>query len=152
MKRAHQIAVSVFVQDGEDEAAIVAALRQLFPFGLAEEKIALERKTAAGFHDLPIVIYGALLTKEKHTSAFLDALIGRLDREQRQLIADEALLRVDDACSFFLRLDKAALLQGKYGITNGGSCFHIKMSIAAFPKKKERAVEVVKGMLAPVDL
>ena len=47
MKRAHQIAVSVFVQDGEDEAAIVAALRQLFPFGLAEEKIALERKTAA---------------------------------------------------------------------------------------------------------
>lgn len=148
MKRAHQVVVSVFVNEGEDEAAIIAALRQLFPFGLAEERIALEQKRAAGFNDRKIIIYEVRLAKERHTSAFLDALLGHLSSEQKQLIRDELMLRIDDECSFFLRLDKAALLQGKHRITNGGDCFHIKMSIAAFPKRKESAMNVVQEMLA----
>jgi len=39
------------------------------------------------------------------------------------------------------------MLEGKYELTTSGDCFHIKMNIAAFPKKIDTALVVIDDML-----
>ncbi|MBI4439255.1 hypothetical protein HY640_04950 [Candidatus Woesearchaeota archaeon] len=55
---------------------------------------------------------------------------------QRKLL----LLQMDS------RLDKERFLKGECVLTDGGSCFHIRISVAAFPKTRERAISSVKVM------
>jgi hypothetical protein len=145
MKQAHTIALSVFAKPGENEQAIKDALLSLLPFGLEAEKLQLRRTVASA--SLPgqddLVIYEIALDKERHTGKFLECLKEKLGEAQcRELASQEN--RVDENCFFYLRLDKQKLLEGKYALTDAGSCFHIKMSLAAFPKKREAALKVAK--------
>jgi RNA binding exosome subunit len=43
---------------------------------------------------------------------------------------------------------KQKLLNNELWITDCGECFHIRISIAAFPKKKEVALEVIKKIFS----
>jgi RNA binding exosome subunit len=158
MKLANNIRVKVFIKTTdksvesvsqdlqkpeEDEQAVKDKFLGLFPFSLEEEKVVLKRSKATGFNQKEIIIYEVELAKDKHTNAFLKFLNSKLDEQQRiMLIRQED--RLDEHLNFFLRLDKASLLQGQYQITDCGECFHIRISIAAFPRKRETALEVVK--------
>jgi len=44
-----------------------------------------------------------------------------------------------------MRIDKDAWIdERKILFTDSGNCFHIKMSLAVFPKKKEAALQLVE--------
>ena len=92
-----------------------------------------------------ITILELLVEKERHTKAFLEHFIADLSSDQKSVLLSQEN-RLDDECHFFIRLDKKSLLDGKLVITDSGDCFHIKMSIAAFPKKKEQARKVIEEL------
>jgi hypothetical protein len=142
MKLAHTITISVFVKKEEDEQKIKEAILKLVPFDLEKEKISLNKTVAEGFSD-KITIYELNLEKERHTTKEIDLLKNKLGQEQIKILASQEN-RVDDECVFYMRLDKNRLLEDKCVITDSGECFHIKMTIAAFPKKREEAIKVVK--------
>jgi len=145
MKLAHLIKFSVFSKQGDNETDVLNSFSSLIPFDLEEEKLELKTSTAEGFEHTKIKIFELTLTKEKHTTKFLKALINKLDDEQKQLIFKQAESRIDENLKFFLRFDKEKLVkENKLWITDEGNCFHIKISIAAFPATKENALEVVK--------
>ena len=151
MKLAHQIKAKVFSYEkvNEDEKLILDKFMQLFPFDLEEQKIELKKTQAFGFNENKIAIFDVALTKEKHTKQFLDNLIKNIDEEQRKLILDQLESRLDDNLDFFLRFDKDEYLKNdKLKLTDSGNCFHIKISVAAFPKKREIAVDIVKSIFA----
>ena len=77
---------------------------------------------------------------------YSESSITRLSAEQKELLRIQAESRIDHDLNFYLRLDKAKLLQGQYWITDEGDCFHIKISLAVFPKKLEKAIELAKEM------
>ena len=55
--------------------------------------------------------------------------------------------RLDKSLDFFLRFDKDSWIAGKkLLLTDAGKCFHIRISMAAFPKKREIALNVVKDL------
>lgn len=145
MKMAHTITLSVFIRPGEDEESVRQALISLVPLELEKEKVNLRRTVAkaniSGQSD--IVIYEIVLEKERHTRQFIDFLKSRLSAGQKRELASQEN-RVDDECCFYMRLDKQKLLSGEYGLTDGGDCFHVRMSIAAYPKKREEALAVVR--------
>jgi len=162
MKLAHSIKVSVFIKTTdksvesvsqdlqkpeEDEALIKDKFISLFPFSLDEEKIFLKRSKARGFSQREIIIYEAELSKERHTNAFLKSLKEKLNEQQKEMLMRQEN-RLDDDCNFFLRLDKQSLLNNSFNITDCGDCYHIRISIAAFPKKKEAALEVMKKIFS----
>ncbi|MFH0870156.1 MAG: RNA-binding domain-containing protein [archaeon] len=148
MKLVHNIKISVFVRQGEDEQLIREHLLKLVPFSLEEQKLTLKRRKAVGFGERIIIIYELDLEKERHTNAFLESLREKLGGQQRaMLVAQEN--RLDDELFFYLRLDKQRLHQGEYLLTDGGECYHIRLSIAAFPKKKEVALEAVRKIFSP---
>lgn len=148
MKYAHNIKVSVFCKQEDNEADILKNLLALFPFNLEEQKVKVNRSNAEGFQQRKIVIYEITLEKDRHINEFINHLLSSLNDEQKQLLIRQLDSRIDNDLNFFLRLDKDKLIkEGKYFITEYGNCYHIKMSVAAFPSKKEMALEVIRNML-----
>lgn len=149
MKFAHIIKVSVFSHESEDPDQIFSAFLKLFPFELEEEKIKLQKGQATGFEQKQIHIFEVDLKKNKHINAFLKKLMKNLKPEQKSLILKQAESRLDDELNFYLRFDlKELLLNKKLELVDHGHCFHIKMSIAAFPAKKEQALNIVKELFS----
>ena len=146
MKIAHQIKVKVFSyeKNNEDEKLVLDKFLQLFPFNLKDEKIELKNTNALGLNEKKITIFEVALTKEKHTNLFLNNLIKNLDEEQKKFILSQLESRLDNNLDFFLRFDKTEYIQNnKLKLTDSGNCFHIKISVAAFPKKREIARKII---------
>lgn len=144
MKIAHYIKITVFVKPEDDEDKINNKLLDLIPFNLEKEKVELKQTKAKGFNEREINIFEINLVKDKHIELFLGSLINNLSKEAKELILKQADSRIDQDCNFFLRLSKDKLINAnEYWITDQGNCFHIKVNIAAFPKKKEKALEII---------
>ena len=148
MKLAHQIKISVFVKEDEDETLIVDKLKELIPFeDLDKEKIIINKTPTIGFEDKKIDILEVILKREKHVKTFLEYIMKKLSEEQKELLLKQVESRLDEENNFFFRLDKEKLLEGEYWVTDRGNCFHIKITIAAFPKTRENAKEVIQKII-----
>tara|TARA_B100000315_G_C14530933_1_gene566121 strand:- start:202 stop:666 length:465 start_codon:yes stop_codon:yes gene_type:complete len=147
MKLAHQIKVKVFSyeKNDEDNKLILDKFLGFFPFDLKEHKIELKKINAAGIDEKKITIFEVALTKEKHISKFLPNLIENIDDENKKLILEQLESRLDDNLDFFLRFDKDEYIKdNKLKLIDSGNYFHIEISVAAFPKKRELALGIVK--------
>ena len=143
-----QIKVFSYEKNSEDESLILEKFLKLFPFELKDYKIELKKSVAEGFKGKKITIYEVTLIKNKHIKIFIENLAGKVDEDQKKLILLQKESRLDDNLDFFLRFSKDEYLRNdKLILTDSGNCFHIKISVAAFPKKREIALEIVKGIL-----
>ena len=108
----------------------------------------LERKTVFGFNEKKITIISASINKNKHIRTFIDHINKNLSQEQKDMIIRQADSRLADNLDFFLRFDKDKLLNEKsFWITDKGNCYHVRMNVAAFPKRREIALEVVRNKI-----
>ena len=147
MKYAHLVRLTAFSHEGEDSESIHDAFLRFFPFSLEENKIKLNKATAEGFHGRKIVVFEAKLAKNSLITWFLENLASSFDESQKQEILKQIGSRLDKNLDFFLRFDKNSWINDKKLIlTDSGKCFHLKISIAAFPKKREAALNVVKDL------
>ena len=147
MKIAHSIKITVFVKEGEDEEKVKRKMVGSIPFDIEQEKIELKERVTAGFNEKEIKIFEILLEKHRHIEAFLEKLARELSEEAKELILRQAESRLDEECNFFLRFSKEKLMEeNELWVTDQGNCFHIKMNVAAFPKKKENALEIIRNV------
>ncbi len=147
MKHFNNITITVFAKPEEDAEKVKQKLAELIPFNLVDEKINLSEETATGFNERAIKIYKILLIKEKHTNKFFASLKQKLSSLDKKLLLAQVETRIDEELNFFIRLDKQQLFNDVYEITDSGDCYHIKMLLLAFPKKRERAVELIKRQM-----
>lgn len=147
MKYAHLIKLTVFFREGEYKDSIFNSLLAFFPFSLEANKINVKKTKAEGFNENKIGILEVALAKISLISQFLKALLEKMDIGQKSAVLQQAASRLDSNLDFFLRFDKDAWISGKkLLLTDSGNCFHLKISIAAFPKKRELALNVVKDL------
>jgi len=147
MKLAHFIEIRVFSYEGEDENKIIEKLKSFIPFDLENEKVELNKKTAIGFNDKKIMIFWIRLEKEKHTTKFIENLSSKLSDEQKELLIRQSESRLDNDFNFFIRFDKKKILEeDKLWITDSGNCYHLKINLACFPRKKEKALELIRNI------
>ncbi len=145
MKLLNNALLSAFVKEGEDESKIMEKLKSFFPLDLEPEKLAVKRTVADGFNETRIIILEIEIEKEKHTNAFLKRLVEILGNQQKELVLRQAESRLDEEFYFFLRFDKDKLLnENRYWLTDSGSCFHVKMNVACFPRKREEALKTIQ--------
>lgn len=142
----NSIRISVFAKEGENELEIEEKLKSLVPFHLEQEKIRISRQTATGFNEKKIRILELILTKSRHTKAFIESLKAKLGDKQKELLLRQSESRLDSEQNFYMRLDKEKLLNGECWLTDSGNCYHIKIGIATFPKSKEKALEMIEDM------
>jgi len=145
MKYLHNLHIRVFVKEEEDLEKIEQTLRSLFPFELEREKVLLEKTVATGFEDKKIVILEITLKKDRHLNAFLSSFMDHLSVEQKELLRRQKESRLDEDAQFFIRLEKTKLIEEqKYWITEGGNCFHIRMTLAAYPANREKELVLIE--------
>jgi RNA binding exosome subunit len=138
------ICLRVFAKEDEDFSKIKQKFLSFFPFDLGQEKIELKQQTAVGFKDKKIRIVEVFLSRKNHLMKFLEQLLNRLTEEQKELLKRQKESRLDEELNFFIRFDKDKLIEkGEYFITDSGNCFHLKLSIAVFPAKRETALALI---------
>jgi len=146
-KLANKVWVSVFAEEADNPEGVESCLRSFLPENIKEEEIRLEKRTAKGFNDTPIHFFELELEKDRQINPFLEKLSSMLTSQQKELLLRQADNRLDEDLKFFMRLDKAKLLkEGKAWITDSGDCFHIKVSLAVFPKKTEGAIKLLNDI------
>lgn len=142
MKIAHNFKIKVFIKENEDYNEIEKAFLSLLPENaiedLAKGKIKVDKEVMSGLEK--ITILSVYLKNNRYCTAFMKKLVENLDCEN---LKGEICERVDDFSRCYIRLSKKDLLEGKYVLTDSGNCFHIKMTIAAYPRRKDIADEML---------
>ena len=147
MKYAHSVKLSVFSYENENSKEILDSFLKLFPFSPGENGVAPIKRNATGFNESKIEIYEAVLTKSNLINQFLDFVLSNLDEVQKGTLIRQAESRLDDNLDFFIRFDKESWIKNnKLELTDTGKCFHLSMSIAAFPRKREVALKIISDL------
>jgi hypothetical protein len=143
MRYIHNVTVSVFMAEDEDTADAYAIFYALLPdIDFEKEKVSVEIAKAEGF-DHKIIYFCSLKThKQRHNKLVVETVFAALSKQDRQKLYRERESRMDDEGSFYLRLEKNALQEGLYRLTDEGDCFHMKIKLAAYPKTKENALSM----------
>ena len=125
----HYIDLRTFCYATEDEKRVKEALRHFLP-----EEFEINRVENTGHHGDRIVVLSARVENADGMRVVLDRLAA-LDSIDRVL--EELDDRVDDNCSFFLRLDKQAAFNGLVRLGEG---ITLRAKVEAYPAKHEKAV------------
>lgn len=132
----HYIDLRSFCYATEDEKRVEAALRTFLP-----EEFELDRTVNSGHHGDRIVVLSARVETADEMRVVLDKL-GELPAIDR--IRSELDDRVDDNCSFFLRLDKQAAFNGEVALGDG---ITLRAKVEAYPATHDAAVENAREAL-----
>ena len=147
MKYFNKIIISVFVKidEADDLELIKQKFINLVPFNLVEEKLIIREETIKGFNEKRISILTVELLKESHTNKFFESLLSKITRDDKYAILRQKDSRLDQELYFYLRFDKKKWIQkNELELTDSGDCFHIKLALASFPRKREVALELIE--------
>ena len=144
MRLANSITTSVFVKPEENTNNVRTSLVALFPFDLPKEKITVNSESATSFEDRIIKILTIRLLKESHIRLFLEHLLRQLNNTERAELYLQRESRLSEDLQFYIRLDKDGVQGGMFRLTDGGNCVHVRIAIAAYPKKREVALKVLE--------
>lgn len=149
MKIAHNTEITVFVKSYENAEQLTEALKALVPLTLeAEEAYPLYITNVEAFEGSTTQILKVILSKQGHLKEYLLWLLGQLKEEQKKLLLEQLGTRLDEDCNFYMRFHKDKWLEEKrLWLVDHGNCFHMKITIAAYPKNKVSAAKVITQWL-----
>ncbi len=149
MRWVHRVTITAFAKPEEDVEGIRQGVIVLVPFDLNRARVVLETKNAQGFNERTIKIFSISLSREAQTNDFLDFLLNKLADEQKRLLISQAESRLDANLDFFIRIDKDHWMKEReIWLTDSGNCFHIKLAVAAYPKKLDAALILVRKLFS----
>lgn len=138
--------MSAFGKKG-DAPRIRQVLLNLLPKDAEVEEKVLEPETEGEVFTHELVELKAKLTKPSEVKEFSSKVISGLDEYDREKITSGIGRYVDDGCNFYLRLSKSEAEAGNI-VLESKDCIHIAFKVAAYPAKKENAVEAVRELFS----
>jgi len=99
-----------------------------------------------GHHGNAMVI----LSVEMKNNNECKKLFKRFGKDTISSVTDELDKRIDDDCTFYLRLDKQAAVFEKYEIAHHGDVISVTCKVVSHPARKEIAVNNMKKFLDEV--
>ena len=133
----HNIKFRAFVYEDESIDDISQAILNILP------EAEIEAEEAEGLMENKIIILSGVVSKKRYTKAFFNKLL-ELDTNK---LNDDLERKMDDKGNWFLRFSKSDALDEKWTILDSGDSIHLKIKIAAYPAKKEIAVDKVREAL-----
>ena len=133
----HWLKVKMFCYSTENDEVLEEVMANL----VGSDEFSVE--ISEGHHGNLMLIFDAEITKEKASAALFSnlgkPLIGR--------ILENLSDRIDDDCTFHLRLDKQKAVLGEYDLAHHGDVISIMAKIVSHPAKKEVAEERMRSFL-----
>lgn len=131
----HNIKFRAFVYKNESVDEISQAILNLLP------EAEIEAEEAEGLLEDKILILTGVVSKKRYTKDFFNKLLQSTDLEK---LNNELEQKMDEKGNWFLRFDKNDALDEKLTVLDKGDSIHLKVKIAAFPAKKQIAVDKVR--------
>ena len=131
----HNIKFRAFVYENESVDEISQAILNLLP------EAEIEAEEAEGLLEDKIIILSGVVSKKRYTRTFFNKLLESVDLEK---LNNDLERKMDEKGNWFLRFDKSDALDEKFTILDKGDAIHMKIKIAAFPAKKQIAVDKVR--------
>ena len=139
IKMIHNIKFRAFVYESEDIDEISQAILNILP----EAEIEVEE--AEGMLDDKILILKGIVSKKRYTKAFFNTLLEWTDLDK---LNSDLERKMDEKGNWFLRFDKSDAFDEIWTIKDSGDAIHLKVKIAAFPAKKQIAVDKVREAIS----
>lgn len=134
----HNIKFRAFVYEDESVDEISQAILNLLP------EAEIESEEAEGLLEDKIIILSGMVSKKRYTKTFFNKLLESVDLEK---LNNDLEQKIDEKGNWFLRFDKADALDEKLTILDKGDSIHLRVKIAAFPAKKQIAVDKVREVI-----
>ena len=131
----HNIKFRAFVYEDEDVDEISQAILNILP------EAEIEAEEAEGMLEDRILILSGVVSKKRYTKAFFNTLLENVDLDK---LNDDLERKMDEKGNWFLRFDKIDAFDEKWTILDKGDAIHLKVKVAAFPAKKQIAVDKVR--------
>lgn len=136
----HNIRYRVFIYENEDKDEILDALLNILP--TAEPEV----EEAEGLLEEKMLILTGTISKKRETKEFLNNLISSIGEDQLVKLYNDLDKKMDEKGNLFLRLSKEKAAEEQWEILDGGDSIHLKIKIAAYPAKKEVAINKISGI------
>lgn len=133
----HNISYRVFVYGTENEEKVREAVKTLFPNSHPQKEF------MEGYFKNPVLILHDKIEKKREVKDFMKILKG-LDLSTKKKVLNELDKKMDDKGNLFLRFDKQRAYHGDLKVTEHGDAVHVKIKIAAYPAKKDKAIELAR--------
>ena len=128
----HNIKFRVFVYENENLDDLAQAVLNILP------EAEIEAEEAEGLTDNKIVILSGVVSKKRFTQTFFNTLLESVDLKD---LTRDLERKIDDNGNWFLRFDKNDAINEKLTIVDSGDAIHLKIKIAAYPARKDIAIE-----------
>ncbi|MBR4448216.1 RNA-binding protein [Methanobrevibacter sp.] len=138
----HNIKFRAFVYENESIDEISQAILNILP------DAEIEAEEAEGLLEDKIIILSGTVSKKKYTKTFFNTLLESVDLDK---LNNDLERKMDEKGNLFLRFDKTDALDEKLTILDKGDAIHLKIKIAAYPAKKEIAVDKVREAILGSD-
>jgi RNA-binding protein len=127
----------VFVYGTENEEKVRESIKNLFPNSHPQTD------TIEGYFKNPVLILHGKIEKKRETKEFIK-ILHKMDSATKKRVLNELNNKMDEKGNLFLRFDKQRAYLGDLKIIEHGDAVHVKIKIAAYPAKKEIAMELAK--------
>ncbi len=131
----HNIKFRAFVYENESVDEISQAILNILP------EAEIEAEEAEGIMEDKIIILSGTVSKKRYTKTFFNTLIEWTDLDKLNADLER---KIDEKGNWFLRFDKEDAFDEIWTIKDSGDSIHLKVKIAAFPAKKQIAVDKVR--------
>lgn len=134
----HNIKFRAFVYEDESVEEISQAILNILP------EAEIEAEEAEGMLEDKIIILSGVVSKKRYTKTFFNTLLEFADLYK---LNSDLERKMDEKGNWFLRFDKSDALDEKWTILDSGDSVHMKIKIAAYPARKDIAVEKVRDAI-----
>ncbi len=143
MRLTHKVIITVYVKEFDDEEETANTLISFLPENFEEEKIKIDEEKVKIDEKTEMSIFRVKTEKERHNKHIIAKLKDILPTEA----LEKSIKTIDDEGYIYIRLDRKALEKdGTAKLVEHGDCYHFKILLAAYPKTKEKAIEVGKKL------
>ncbi|MDI6645155.1 MAG: RNA-binding protein [Methanobacteriaceae archaeon] len=136
----HNISYRVFVYGTENEEKVREAIKTLFPNSLPE------KDTNQGYYGNNVVVLHEKIDKKRDIRDLIKKF-QNLDYDVKNQIIKGLNKKIDNKGNLFLRFDKQEAYLGNLVVVEHGDSIHLKIKIAAYPSRKDKAIKIAKEML-----
>ena len=141
LKTVHSVNISVFVHATEEEDKVLNVLKRFL-----SEDAKVQKEHATGYFRNPIDILTVKITKPRDTAKFLDLIRQNLSKDDIHKILNDLNRYVDDEGVLFIRINKQEAARNSFKLGKKDPIL-VRVKIAAYPARKEKALEVARGLL-----
>ncbi len=137
------IEVSTIVHATESKKKLKKTLRLLIP-----EEVEIEESEAEGHYGDSKLLFSARIENRSEIRKFWDNILEHLVEKEKDWLKNNAIDRIADDCKLYLRFDKQlAVAEEMLRFSDSGDVVHVRINIAAYPAKKDLAVEEMEKFL-----